>query len=252
MYETIIVPLCMLAVVCWSFYFLCNYLFGTIIIYDHETGLLYNKGRFRKKLESGKHFYFKPNTLCFREDNRLRTTTAAGQEILTKDNINIKISLVMTWSLQDFLKARNMSQDYFGDLYTQFQMAIRQAVEGYELDALLEKRDAATNKTLEIIRPYAAELGIEVKSVGVRDIILPATLKKAYSGALEARKDSEREIEKARGEQAVLRKLANLAKMIPENPGLLQLRTLQAFSKSENITVFLGDNLPVSSIKNLI
>lgn len=84
---------------------------------------------------------------------------------------------------------------------------------------------------------------MEVEKAMIRDVILPAALKKAYSGAVEARKHAEREMEIARGEQAVLRKLANLTKMLADNPGLLQLRTLQAFSNSEHVNVTLGDGL---------
>lgn len=216
-------------------------LIGVITIYDHQTGLRYNQGKFDKKLEAGKYYYFKPDSEIVVEDTRLRSLTAPGQEILTKDNVNIKISMVMSWSVTDFLKSRNASQYYYTDLYDAFQMAIRQSVEEYELDELLANRNIAVEKIMEVLKPLAKDLGVEVKSVGVRDIMLPAALKRAYSGALEARKDAEREIEKARGEQAVLRKLSNLAKMVEDNPGLMQLRTLQAFSESENVSVFLGD-----------
>ena len=247
MWEALI-PLVIIGIIAWALHHLWERFIGVVTIYDYETGLRYNQGKFDKELGPGKYYYFIPETEIMTEDTRLRSLTAAGQEILTKDNVNIKISMVMSWCLTDFLKSQNASQYYYTDLYDAFQMAIRQSVEEYELDELLANRNIAVEKIMEVLKPLAEDLGVEVKAVGVRDIMLPAALKRAYSGALEARKDAEREIEKARGEQAVLRKLSNLAKMVEDNPGLMQLRTLQAFSESDNVSVFLGDGFSADKV----
>lgn len=116
------------------------------------------------------------------------------------------------------------SADYQGDLYTALQVALRTAAQAHTLDDLLQKRDEISAAVLK----------------AVRDIMLPAPLKRAYAAELEARKEAAAALERARGEQAVLRKLANLAKTVEGNPGLMQLRTLQAFADSPNVTVSLG------------
>jgi hypothetical protein len=79
-----------------------------------------------------------------------------------------------------------------------------------------------------------------VEAVALRDVMLPAPLKRAYAAEVEARKEAAGALEKARGEQAVLRKLANLAKMVEESPGLMDLRALQAFADSPHVHVALG------------
>jgi len=248
--EVIVISLGIVGLILYFCYAIWRRSFETITIYDYEAALLYKKGCFQKKLEPGQHSYYVSNTEIYKEDTRLSTMIAAGQEVLTKDNINIKISISMTWFLQDYLKAYKTSQNHHSDLYSQFQMVIRQAIEDQELDSILENRNIVAEKTMELLRPFATEIGIEIKTIALRDIMLPAVLKKAYSGALEARKDIEREIERARGEQAIFRKLANLSKMLSDNPSLLQLRTLQAFSESQNVSVFLGDTLSTKISEN--
>ncbi|QKK06238.1 MAG: slipin family protein [Pseudomonadota bacterium] len=242
MWESVLFPLILSLALFWGISLVWKYFFSSVTVYEYETVLMYKKGQFAGKLKTGKHRYNKFHTEIFREDNRLRTMITAGQEILTQDHINVKVSFVMSWQLEDFQKAREISRDFYGDLYTQLQMAIRQSLEDFTLDDLLEKKHDASEKVLTLVRPFAEDLGCSVKTVGVRDIMLPAALKRAYSGVIEAKKDAAREMEKARGEQAVLRKLANLSQMVSSNPGLLELRTLQAFSNSDNVSVILGEN----------
>jgi hypothetical protein len=81
-----------------------------------------------------------------------------------------------------------------------------------------------------------------VSGLAVRDVMLPANLKKAYSGALEAQKEAQKNLEKARGEQAVLRSLANSSKLYEEHPSLLQARVIQALANGNNSIVFGADD----------
>lgn len=241
MWETFLLPLIGFVAIGSGIYSVWAHFFAAVTIYEHETALMYTKGKFDKNLPNGKYRYNKTTTEIFREDNRLRTMIVPGQEVLTQDHINIKVSFVMSWNLEDFQKARAVSHDFYSDLYSQLQMVIRKSLETYTLDEVLEKKHEAADKVLELMQPLAGDLGCSIKSVGVRDVMLPAALKRAYSGVIEAKKEAEREMEKVRGEQAVLRKLANLSQMVTDNPGLLELRTLQAFSGSDNVSVVLGD-----------
>lgn len=75
--------------------------------------------------------------------------------------------------------------------------------------------------------------------------MLPANLKKAFSGILEARKESQTQLEKARGEQAVLRNLANAAGLYETNPQLLQARIIQTLANGNNTIVFGAEEKPV-------
>lgn len=81
----------------WIFYIIiCKRLFGIATIHDYEAGLLYKNGRLIKKLEAGKYYFIKSRTEIFNEDLRLRLMTLSGQDILTKDKVNIKLTFVMS------------------------------------------------------------------------------------------------------------------------------------------------------------
>ena len=215
---------------------------GTTTIYDYQEGLLYKKGKFIKKLPAGYYRYNKKQKNISVFDLRLQNIIVGGQEILTKDNVHIKLSIAAFFQIADSLKTVNSSSNYKNDLYILIQSAMRSATEKYELDKLLENREIIKTEVSALVKPQAQLLGLELVNLDLRDILLPGPLKKAYSGAIEAQKDALRDLEKARGEQAVLRKLANLAKMVEENPGLIQLRMLQNIADGKNITIVLGDS----------
>ena len=238
--EIIIVLAATVAVIYAYSSFAKNYV--GVTVYDYQEGLFYKKGKFIKKLPSGHYRYNKKKNHIVIYDMRLKNTIVAGQEILTKDNVHIKISLVAFYQIKDSQKAVNASASYKDDFYILIQSAMRSATEKYELDKLLENREIIKTEVSALVKPQAQLLGLELVNLDLRDILLPGPLKKAYSGAIEAQKDALRDLEKARGEQAVLRKLANLAKMVEENPGLIQLRMLQNIADGKNITIVLGDS----------
>ena len=116
------------------------------------------------------------------------------------------------------------------------------AVKQRRLDQLLEKKSALDAKLFEKMLVAAEDLGVTMATLAIRDVMLPANLKRAFAGALEAQKDAQRQLEVARGEQAVLRSLANSAKLYESNPSLLQARVIQALSNGNNSIVFGADD----------
>lgn len=88
------------------------------------------------------------------------------------------------------------------------------------------------------VQSSTEELGLSVESITIKDIIVPASIRRAYAGILEAQKEARKKLEQARGEQAVLRNLANSSAMYDKNPALLQARLIQALSSGHNSIVF--------------
>ncbi len=185
--------------------------------------------------------YFKPNSSIEIIDMRKSLVTLSGQEILTKDNVNIKVTQVTFYNVADPEKTR-LSEDYFGEFYNLCQIVLRQVIGSISLEEFLDAKNAAEQQMLQIISEPAADLGLSVSRLAIKDIILPGNLRKAFSGILEAQKDAQRQLEKARGEQAVLRKLANSSGMYESNPALLQARLIQALSSGNNSIVFTSDD----------
>jgi hypothetical protein len=86
----------------------------------------------------------------------------------------------------------------------------------------------------------AAEIGVDILEVQVRDVMLPGEVKRSYAAVLVARKEGEAALERARAETAALRSLANAGRTVADNPGLLQLRILQELGASSGNTVVFG------------
>ena len=93
---------------------------------------------------------------------------------------------------------------------------------------------------MEAAASTLAKLGLELLSVDVRDFMIPGEMKRAFAGVVAARKEGEVALERARGETAALRNLANAAGMVEQHPGLLQIRLLQEIGGSSGNTLMVG------------
>jgi hypothetical protein len=105
---------------------------------------------------------------------------------------------------------------------------------------VLARREEFGRTLLERTAGTAEELGLKLLGVNVKDVMFPGELKKIFAQVIQAQKEGQAALEKARGETAALRNLANAAKMIEGNPALLQLRLLQQLASSAGNTVVLG------------
>ncbi len=95
-------------------------------------------------------------------------------------------------------------------------------------------------KLYELTQEKIKELGLELLSVNIKDIMFPGPLKQIFAQVVKARKEGQAALEKARGETAALRNLANAAKMIESNPNLMNLRLIQSLGESSGNTLVLG------------
>jgi regulator of protease activity HflC (stomatin/prohibitin superfamily) len=217
------------------------------IVYDYQKGLLYRDGKFVRVLDAGRYRYLKHRARIQTLDLRRTEIVAPGQSILTKDNVNVKITLSGAYEIVDPLKTTQASTNYAIELYSICQLALRDLVAATPIDELLEKKTDIDAGLLAATIPGAERLGIKFVSLAVRDIVLPANLKKAFAAVLEAQKEAQRQLEQARGEQAVLRSLANSSKLYESNPALLQARIIQALSAGNNTIVFGADGKTVTT-----
>lgn len=212
-------------------------LVASVTVYEFQRGLLYRNGAFSRILGPGKYYYFRPVTTVDILDIRKKLVTLSSQEILTKDPVNVKITLAGFYEIVDPVKARHAAEHYITEFYNHAQLLLRDIVSTLPLDTLVEKTGEIDEQLLTGISEKAEELGLAVTRLAIKDIMLPASLKKAYSGVIEAQKEAQRLLEKTRGEQAALRSLANSSKMYDANPELLQARLIQALESGGNTLV---------------
>src|SRR5260370_635728 len=110
----------------------------------------------------------------------------------------------------------------------------------YGYHQALENRAGISAKWRELASGKASALGLKLVSAGVKDVMLSGDMKRAYAQVIKAQKEGQAALERARGETAALRNLANAAHTMDENPNLLQLRALQALADSSGNTLVLG------------
>ena len=217
-----------------------KFFFQRVIILEYQRGLLYRKGKFSKVLEPGAHWYFRQATEIKIVDVRLRNVTVPGQEVLSADSVALKVSLAATFQVSDPATAVNQVENFQEALYMELQMALRDIVSASKIDELFEKRAELSKQLLASTEPKVGRYGLKLHNVSVKDITFPGELKKIFSQVVKAQKEGLASLERARGETAALRNLANAAKMVEDNPALMQLRVLQTLGEGSGNTVVFG------------
>jgi regulator of protease activity HflC (stomatin/prohibitin superfamily) len=220
--------------------------FKRTIIFEHERGLKYSKGKFVGYLLPGRYFHTFDTTIQ-RLDIRLRTVTVGGQEVLSADGVSLKLSLVGQYEIADANIAIHKVEHFQQALYIELQSALREVVSSLKIDEVIAQRREIGAKLFELSEKRIAELGLKLVWVNVKDIMFAGEFKKIFSQVVQARQEGLAALEKARGETAALRSLANAAKMIESNPALMQLRLLQALGETSgnSIVLKLSPNLPI-------
>ena len=211
-----------------------------ITIFEYEKGLKYTDGKFAAVLGPGPYWYVPFFVRIERFDIRPCFVSIVGQEVLSSDGVTLKVSLAANYQILDPHTAFNKTQSYQDALYLELQLALREIVGSTEIDSILKSRNEFSAKLMELTQQQVQDLGLQLNSVNLKDIMFPGKLKEIFSQVVNARQEGQAALEKARGETAALRALANAAKMIESNPNLLQLRQLQALSEASGNTLILG------------
>ncbi len=213
---------------------------------DQHVGFLYDGGKLVRELDAGNYGFWRFNrSLSVRQmDLRLQSMDVSGQEILTKDRVSLRINLSANFRyLNPRLVAEKLA-DSTGFVYLELQLRLREAVGTRTLDALLADKDSLNQAVFNEGRSVLEGVGIELASVGVKDIILPGEMKLILNQVVEAQKQAEANLIRRREETQAMRSLHNTAKMMENNATLLRLKELEALEKIsdriDSISVYGG------------
>lgn len=213
---------------------------------DTAIGLLIVDGELTKVLEPGLHAFWKYQRVLKVElvDRRLQAMEVAGQEILTRDKVSLRLNLTALWQVLDAVKARTTLTNFVEFVYKELQFALREAVGTRTLDELLGDKGALDREIAGVVRAKVEEHGLAVRSVGVKDVILPGEMKTILNQVVEAEKVAQANLIKRREETAATRSLLNTARLMDENRTLLRLKELETLEKVtekiDKLTVFGG------------
>lgn len=212
----------------------------SVTVFEFERGVKFSRGRFAGVLEPGIHWYLPYFTRIQKLDTRPTRVAVTGQEVLSSDGVAVKTSIAATFRIVNPEAALLQTDDYQTAVHTELQLALRAIISGLPVEELLAKRPELAAQLKAIAGERLQALGIELQDAALRDLTFPGELKKIFTQVVKARQEGLAALEKARGETAALRNLANAAQMIERNPQLMHLRLLQVLGQQPGNTVVLG------------
>ena len=198
-----------------------------------QIGLLWVDGALRATLAPGVYGWWRygRNVRVEIVDTRLAEIEVAGQEILTRDKVSLRVNLVAVYRIADAVLAKTRVADVRAYAYRELQFGLRQAIGTRPLDALLQDKGAIDQSVAEYAKAKLAEVGVSLNTVGVKDLILPGEMKAILNQVVEAEKQAQANLIRRREETAATRSLLNTAKILEESPVLMRLKELEALEK---------------------
>jgi len=213
---------------------------------QYHLALLFANGTLSETLTPGIHAFWRGGRDLRVEmvDMRLQALEVSGQEILTRDKVSLRINLTAGYRMTDLLEAYAKLANPQEHLYRELQFGLRAAVGTRTLDELLENKHLLDDIVMAHVRKTVSGMGMEVISVGIKDIILPGEMKALLAKVVEAEKAAQANVIGRREETAATRSLLNTAKVMEDNPVALRLKELETLEritgKIDKISVFGG------------
>jgi len=197
------------------------------VLREYERGVIFRLGRLLPQPKGpGLILVFSPIDRMVRVSLRIITMDVPPQDVITKDNVTVKVNAVLYFRVDDPLKSVVTVQDY---LYATSQLAqttLRSVLGQVHLDDLLAERDKLNAKLQEIIDQHTDPWGIKVNLVEMKQVDLPEAMIRAIARQAEAERERRAKVIHADGEFQAAEKLAQAADIISRNPQALQLRFL--------------------------
>lgn len=228
-----------------------------VAIEQGQVGVMFQDGSYVETLPPGKYAFWKnvAKVTVVPVDMREAMLDIGGQEIMTADKVTLRLNAVVTFRVTDAHKAISTTDDVRQALYRESQLALRPIVSSRELDQFLADKDAVAKELETAVREHVKALGLEVVSLGIRDVILPGEMKDLMNKVTEAKKAAEANLIVRREETAAMRSQVNTAKLLEGNPTLMRLRELEVLEKvaaNSKLNVLLGEKGLAERVVNLL
>ncbi len=199
------------------------------IVWEYERGLLYRNGRFQRLLDAGRYQFWRwAKVRITKVGIRQMSEVITGQEIVTADKIEVRVSLIAQYVVSNPALAINSVECYTEQLHQELQLTLRDLVSSRTIEQLLEAREEVGAALLTSVAPQALAYGVTLKRVGIRDVVLPGVVRTVFLKEVEADRQGRADLVKARHEVAAARARANTAKILAENPNVARMQELDA------------------------
>jgi len=208
------------------------YVFAAVrVIPEYERGVIFRLGRLVGARGPGLFFVWPPVERMIRVDTRVLTMDVPSQEVITLDNVTIKVNAVLYFMVIDPSKAVVNVMDYIRATMQIAQTTVRSVMGKVELDTLLADRARINSEIQQIIDEQTEPWGVKVTIVEIKDVELPQQMQRAMARQAEAEREKRAKIIHADGEFQASAKLADAADIIAHEPVTLQLRYLQTLTE---------------------
>jgi regulator of protease activity HflC (stomatin/prohibitin superfamily) len=223
------------------------------IINEYERAVVLRLGKFHKVKGPGLIILIPVIDKMRKIDLRTVTLDVPPQEVITRDNVSIRVSAVVYFRVMDPDKAFLQVEDYYYATSQLSQTTLRSVCGQAELDEILAEREKLNLKLQEILDADTEPWGVKVSKVEIKEIDLPEEMKRAMAKQAEAERERRAKIISADGEYQASKTLLEAAKIMSESPITLQLRYLQTLTEiatEKNSTILFP--LPIELLKALV
>ena len=224
------------------------------IIKEWERGVVLRLGRLLPQAKgAGLNLVFWPIETLYRVSLRIETLDVPPQDIITHDNVSVKVNAVTYFRVVDANLALSQVQNYQYATSQLAQTTLRSVVGQFELDEILSQREKVNAKLQVILDQDTEPWGIKVTKVEVKQVDIPEQMQRAFARQAEAERERRAKIIHADGEYEASNKLAEAAKILETQPSAIQLRYLQTLTEigvEKNTTIVFP--LPIDIINSWV
>jgi regulator of protease activity HflC (stomatin/prohibitin superfamily) len=201
------------------------------IVQEYERGVIFRLGRLVGPRGPGLFFIVPIIDRMIKVDLRVVTLDVPSQEVITRDNVTVKVNAVVFFRVVDPSDAIVQVEDFQRATWNISQTTLRNVVGQSELDDLLANREEINHMLQQIIDEATEPWGVKVSIVEVKDVELPQPMQRAMAKQAEAEREKRAKIVHAEGEYSAAKNLAAAADLMSKEPVSIQLRYLQTLTE---------------------
>ena len=200
------------------------------ILPEYQRGVVFFLGRFQAVKGPGLVLVVPGIQKMIRVDLRIITLDVPSQDVISQDNVTVRVNAVLYFRVVDPEKAIIQVEDYYSATSQLSQTTLRSVLGKHDLDEMLSERDKLNDDIQEIIDAQTEDWGIKVANVEIKHVDLDESMIRAIARQAEAERERRAKVIHAEGELQASEKLLGAANEMSENPAALQLRYLQTMS----------------------
>ena len=221
---------------------------GIKLLYQYERGVVFTLGKYSGTRDPGLTLIIPVFQTMRKVDMRIKTAEIPRQEVMTKDNIPMLVNAVVYFKVIHPEDAIIKIEDYVFAVRQYTQAALRDVIGNSEMDSVLTEREQIAESIKEIVDAETSGWGVDVESIKIQEVELPAEMKRAMAKQAEAERERRAVIIASQGELSASENLRKAAENLAKSKGALHLRTLQtirdiAADPSEKIVLFVPSDL---------